>query len=387
MPTLRLATFRQCIFPRINASRALHLPKLKHLELIVVCISKEDLECLLVGCTVLKYLRLHVMDGFSSLHITSTNVHAIYVHCWSRPKLSVEMCHDMVIENAPFLERLYVLDKLGPTRIRVIHAPKLTVLGYLCVQFNELVTGSLFVQEPTQCFRTGTTENKNAAAPHPKLSRSHRWSALPSAPPRPAQRAARPPAPTSRRPCTFPSAPPPRLPQRAAAPPSTSAVDLPSSACFLPALPGSRRCAQRFLPAPPCIGEVRRRVRILQLHPIAAVQRLQLLSLASAARCKVDPNLLQMPVAAMSYDAADGHLPRRAGSDPTAMAASSADELTPVVLEAVVSYGWGSKQRLERSRVYLPGCLLRKRLELHEFAIFCSLGVLLLELVSVQQPA
>ncbi|XP_044428436.1 vegetative cell wall protein gp1 [Triticum aestivum] len=242
-------------------------------------------------------------------------------------------------------------------------------------------------QEPTQCSRTGTTENKNAAAPHPKLSRSHRWSALPSAPPRPAQRAARPPAPTRRRPCTFPSAPPPRLPQRAAAPPSTSAVDLPSSACFLPALPGSRRCAQRFLPAPPCIGEVRRRVRILQLHPIAAVQRLQLLSLASAARCKVDPNLLQMPVAAMSYDAADGHLPRRAGSDPTAMAASSADELAPVVLEAVVSYGWGSKQRLERSRVYLPGCLLRKRLELHEFAIFCSLGVLLLELVSVQQPA
>ena len=125
---------------------ALHLPKLKHLELIVVRISKEDLERLLVSCTMLEYLRLNAMDGFSSLHITSTNVRAIYVHCWRRPRLSVEVFHDIVIENAPFLERLYVLDKLGPARIRVIHAPKLIVLGYSCAEFNELVTGSLSVQ-------------------------------------------------------------------------------------------------------------------------------------------------------------------------------------------------------------------------------------------------
>ena len=60
--------------------------------------------------------------------------------------MSVEVFHDMVIENVPFLERLYVLDKLGPARIRDIHAPKLTVLGYSCAEFNELVTGSLSVQ-------------------------------------------------------------------------------------------------------------------------------------------------------------------------------------------------------------------------------------------------
>ncbi|XP_073363193.1 uncharacterized protein [Aegilops tauschii subsp. strangulata] len=123
-PMLHRTTFTQCIFPRIDVVRALHLPKLKHLELMVVRISKKDLERLLVGCTSLEYLRLQAMDGFSSLHITSTNVRAIYVHCWHRPRLSVEVFHDTVIENAPFLERLYVLDKLGPTRIRVIHAPK-----------------------------------------------------------------------------------------------------------------------------------------------------------------------------------------------------------------------------------------------------------------------
>jgi hypothetical protein len=117
-------------FPLIDATRALHLPQLKHLELMGVHILMEDLERLLDGCTTLEYLCLQMMAGFSSLHITSMNVCAIYVHCWRRP----------------FLERLYVLDKLGPSRIRVIHAPKLTVLGYSCAEFNELVTGSLSVQ-------------------------------------------------------------------------------------------------------------------------------------------------------------------------------------------------------------------------------------------------
>jgi hypothetical protein len=60
--------------------------------------------------------------------------------------MSVEVFHDIVIENAPFLERLYILDKLSPARIRVIHAPKLTVLGYSCAEFKEFVTGSLSVQ-------------------------------------------------------------------------------------------------------------------------------------------------------------------------------------------------------------------------------------------------
>jgi hypothetical protein len=52
----------------------------------------------------------------------------------------------MVIKNAPFLERLFVLDKEGPTRIRVIDAPKFTVLGYSCAEFSGLVAGSLPAQ-------------------------------------------------------------------------------------------------------------------------------------------------------------------------------------------------------------------------------------------------
>ena len=52
----------------------------------------------------------------------------------------------MVIENAPFLERLLVSDLEGPTKIRVIDAPKLTALVYSSAKFSELFIGSVIVQ-------------------------------------------------------------------------------------------------------------------------------------------------------------------------------------------------------------------------------------------------
>ncbi|KAI5016243.1 hypothetical protein ZWY2020_006094 [Hordeum vulgare] len=57
-PTLHHATFRECLFHRINVTHALHLPKLKYLEIIAVSILNEDLELPLHGCTKLEYLRL-----------------------------------------------------------------------------------------------------------------------------------------------------------------------------------------------------------------------------------------------------------------------------------------------------------------------------------------
>ncbi|KAE8810947.1 hypothetical protein D1007_12302 [Hordeum vulgare] len=138
-PTLHRAMFVECFSPKINDMHVLHLPKLKHLELIAVSISKDDLEPLLRNCTSLEYLRLQVMFGFSGLHIAMMNLHMIYVHGWCHNTMSVGVFHDMVIENAPFLERLFVLEKEGPARIRVIDSTKLTVLGYLCVEFSKIV--------------------------------------------------------------------------------------------------------------------------------------------------------------------------------------------------------------------------------------------------------
>ena len=53
-----IAKFSNCHFPPLNDAPALILPRLKHLELVAVFLSKGDMERLLRGCTPLKYLRL-----------------------------------------------------------------------------------------------------------------------------------------------------------------------------------------------------------------------------------------------------------------------------------------------------------------------------------------
>ena len=53
-------------------------------------------------------------------------------------KRSLQLLHVMVIDNAPFLERLLVSDLEGPTKIRVIDAPKLTALVHSSAKFSEL---------------------------------------------------------------------------------------------------------------------------------------------------------------------------------------------------------------------------------------------------------
>ena len=65
-PTLRVAKFRNYHFPPLNDAHALILPRLKHLDLVAVCLSKGDMERLLRGCTALKYLRLQEINGLST---------------------------------------------------------------------------------------------------------------------------------------------------------------------------------------------------------------------------------------------------------------------------------------------------------------------------------
>ena len=43
-PMLRVARFMNCHLPSINDTPALFLPRLKHLELVTVCIPKDDME-------------------------------------------------------------------------------------------------------------------------------------------------------------------------------------------------------------------------------------------------------------------------------------------------------------------------------------------------------
>jgi hypothetical protein len=104
------------------------------------------MERLLHGYTALEYLRLQVINGVSSIHITSMTLRAIYVCCWCWNKRSHKVYHGMVIKDVPLLERLLAVDQEGPTRVHVISVPKLTVVGYSSVKFSELVIGSMPIQ-------------------------------------------------------------------------------------------------------------------------------------------------------------------------------------------------------------------------------------------------
>ena len=65
-PMLHAAKFRNCHSPHpLNDAPALILPRLKHLELVVVFLSNDDMERLLHGCTALEYLRLQAINGLS----------------------------------------------------------------------------------------------------------------------------------------------------------------------------------------------------------------------------------------------------------------------------------------------------------------------------------
>ena len=122
------------------------LPRLKHLKLVVVCLPNSDMEHLLRRCTTRVYLRLQAINGLSTFHITYMTLRTIYVCCWCCNERSQKVDHNMVIQDTPPLERLLVLDQQGPTRIDVISAPKLTVVGYSSHKYSELVIGSTPVQ-------------------------------------------------------------------------------------------------------------------------------------------------------------------------------------------------------------------------------------------------
>ena len=97
-PTLRVSKFRNCR-PPLNDAPTLILPRLKHLELVTVCLSNGDMEHLLCGCTALEYLHLQAINGLSTFHITSMTLRTIYVCCWCGRKTSQDVYHGMVIQD------------------------------------------------------------------------------------------------------------------------------------------------------------------------------------------------------------------------------------------------------------------------------------------------
>ena len=105
------------------------LPLLNLLILTGIRITNVGIERLLGGCPVLEHLHLDGVYGLRDcLRIASATIRTIglVILVQGRGGSHVQL-NQLVIEDAPSLERLSVYSPNGPTTITPISAPKLTV--------------------------------------------------------------------------------------------------------------------------------------------------------------------------------------------------------------------------------------------------------------------
>ncbi|KAM0898086.1 hypothetical protein ACQ4PT_022164 [Festuca glaucescens] len=145
-PTLCVAKFVGCRFTNLIVMLSLKFPCLKQLTLDRVTISEDALQSMLSGCSALESLELKKSFGFGRLCISSQTVKSIGCCTdWSKIGLFLQ---ELVIEDAPCLERLLPLDqKHGPVAIWVVSAPKLKILGMLSEGISELHFGTTVFQK------------------------------------------------------------------------------------------------------------------------------------------------------------------------------------------------------------------------------------------------
>ncbi|KAK1642398.1 hypothetical protein QYE76_060203 [Lolium multiflorum] len=112
-PVLRVASFSRC---RLPANLAVDFPSLEKLGLYNIFLTEEALCALLSGCPALRSLRTNV--GSNCLRISAPALRSI----------SFFHSTELVIEDAPFLERALMLNDVytippRETTVRVVHDP------------------------------------------------------------------------------------------------------------------------------------------------------------------------------------------------------------------------------------------------------------------------
>ncbi|XBI86221.1 hypothetical protein VPH35_094223 [Triticum aestivum] len=167
-PALRVAAFGCC---RLPPNLAVDFPLLQQLTLCNVTLTEEALSAVLAGCPALKSLLLDNTVGFARLRINSPALRSIGFcarqdtedHPYSR----IVKVHELVIEDAPCLERLLPLNPVyGPTTIKVIRAPKLEILGPVSKAVSQLHLGTTIFQEMIAVSLTTRMHTVNVLALH-----------------------------------------------------------------------------------------------------------------------------------------------------------------------------------------------------------------------------
>ncbi|KAK1626941.1 hypothetical protein QYE76_001256 [Lolium multiflorum] len=130
---------------------ALHFPLLKHLTLYRVTLSDCSLHSFISGCPVLECLLIYGSCGLRSLKINSSTLRSISIKARNRYVSDNIEIKELVIENAPCLQRLFGLCFGYGLHVSVLSAPKLEALGCFftwAFSSTKLVLGSSVMQEP-----------------------------------------------------------------------------------------------------------------------------------------------------------------------------------------------------------------------------------------------
>ncbi|TVU39667.1 hypothetical protein EJB05_13099, partial [Eragrostis curvula] len=144
-PTLRLATFSKCDL-RDFAMEALRFPELKQLALVEVRISEGSLHTFISICPALESLLLDKSSGFQSVRISSSNLKSIGVGAYYGRR--IQNIWQLIIVDAPCLEKLLYLHAPMDLRVSVISAPKLATLGCFsgASNYSRLVFDTIAIQ-------------------------------------------------------------------------------------------------------------------------------------------------------------------------------------------------------------------------------------------------
>lgn len=142
--TLRVVTIGRCLLPD-STVQGLHLPQLKQLGLERVSISEAMLSYLIARCPALECLLIYYILGLQCARINSSSLRSIGVRLrrGSGPDADEHQFRELVIENAPCLERLLRVDILDGLLLTVGAAPKLATLGSL---HGEMYLNSTVIQ-------------------------------------------------------------------------------------------------------------------------------------------------------------------------------------------------------------------------------------------------
>jgi hypothetical protein len=144
-PTLLVARISLCRFPSdIALAPSLNFQRLKELSLYAVSISEQVLCAVLSACHVLETLFLQDICDAGRLHVSSLTLRIIAFSPTTSSSSSGKQ--ELVIDDAPSLERLVFPRGLDGEAITVNSAPKLQILGPLSPCIPKLEIADLVFQ-------------------------------------------------------------------------------------------------------------------------------------------------------------------------------------------------------------------------------------------------